>query len=500
MEQLKALYAATFGAPPAQVVPLEAAGSNRRYYRLAAPSAAAGRPTVVGVVGTSAEENATFCALARALAERGVAVPEVYAASADAMRYLQQDLGSVSLFDFIAQGRADGGRYTGRERAMLRRVMSDLPHIQLRCADSRVYDLCRPLRSMDADSVGFDLNYFKYCYLKLSGAEFDELRLERDFRALTADLLRVEEQGFMYRDFQARNVMLVGGVPHYIDFQGGRRGPVYYDVASFLWQASARYPDELKDELADAYLASLHAYIPVAKPAFMARLRRFALFRTLQVLGAYGFRGLWERKPHFVSSIAPAVANLAQLARTDAGEPYPYLRRLAGELAARTPQGAQAPPAPPQPSPRAAATAAPRRVPADSPLRVRVYSFSYKKGIPPDESGNGGGYVFDCRGVHNPGRYERYQSLTGLDRPVVEFLEGDGEILRFMQSVYSLAEAHVLRYAERGFSHLMFAFGCTGGQHRSVYAAQHLAERLHDTLGVRVSLCHREQDIRQELR
>ncbi len=128
-------------------------------------------------------------------------------------------------------------------------------------------------------------------------------------------------------------------------------------------------------------------------------------------------------------------------------------------------------------------------------LVVRVFSFSYKKGIPADESGNGGGYVFDCRSTHNPGRYEPYKLLTGLDQPVIDFLEQDGEILTFLEHVYALADTHVVRYIERGFTSLMFSFGCTGGQHRSVYSAQHLAEHLHEKFGVEVQLVHREQQI-----
>jgi len=272
------------------------------------------------------------------------------------------------------------------------------------------------------------------------------------------------------------------GRPWFIDFQGGRRGPLQYDLASFLWQASARYPQELREQLIDVYLQSLSRYQAVDSDQFRQRLRLFVLFRLLQVLGAYGFRGYFERKKHFIDSIPPALDNLRQLLAEGAC-PYPHLREILQQLVT---SDSSTSPAPSGLSGQS------------SPLVVRIFSFSYKKGIPEDESGNGGGYVFDCRSTHNPGRYEPYKQLTGLDEPVIRFLEDDGEILTFLESVYRLADAHVERYIQRGFTDLMFSFGCTGGQHRSVYSAQHLAEHLHRKYGITVRLCHREQNIQTE--
>ena len=326
----------------------------------------------------------------------------------------------------------------------------------------------------------FDLNYFKYCFLKTTGTDFHELRLEYDFRQLAADLTSVQADTttFLYRDFQARNVMLVPSDgepgarrPFFIDFQGGRKGPIYYDLASFLWQASARYPDELRQRLLDVYYTEAARYMAMpTREEFDRRLRLFVLFRLMQVLGAYGFRGHFERKQHFINSIPPAIDSLRHLLA--AGDfPYPELMQVLHKLC------------------------------APHPLRVRIFSFSYKRGIPQDESGNGGGYVFDCRATHNPGRYEQYKHLTGLDAPVIKFLEDDGEILGFLSHVYPLAESHVKRYLERGFSSLMFSFGCTGGQHRSVYCAEHLAEYIHQKFPmVEVQLCHREQGINKLLK
>jgi hypothetical protein len=334
--------------------------------------------------------------------------------------------------------------------------------------------------------VDFDLNYFKYDFLKLSGLEFNEVRLQDDFDRLRADLLAESSDTFLYRDFNARNVMLVDGEPWFIDFQGGRRGPVYYDVASFLWQARARYPESLREELLQVYLDALRAYGPVDETHFRECLRIFILFRMLQVLGCYGYRGLWEGNKAFIDSIPPAFGIIQSLLPFS---DYPYLSEVLANLC----RGALSPEGVFFPEPSAIGDC------SGAPLTVTVYSFSYKKGIPEDASGNGGGYVFDCRSVHNPGKYERFKQLTGLDAPVIEFLEEDGEILRFLDHVYSLVDAHVERFLSRGFTHLQVSFGCTGGQHRSAYSAQHLAEHLVAKYPVKVHLIHRERGIERWL-
>ena len=323
----------------------------------------------------------------------------------------------------------------------------------------------------------WDLNYFKYCFLKATGLEFQENLLEDDFERMADTLLQIEPQVFMYRDFQSRNIMIREEKPYFIDFQGGRKGPFYYDVASFLWQAKANYPDSLRQELLDEYLDALRPYHAIDKEQFLTTLRHFVLFRTLQVLGAYGFRGYFEKKAHFIQSVPYAIENLRQLLETDFPE-YPYLCLMLRKLT-ELPQFAS--------------------IRNRRKLTVRVMSFSYKKGIPEDPSGNGGGYVFDCRAVHNPGKYEQYKQLTGRDKPVIDFLEQDGEILQFLEHVDALADAHVQRFLERGFTNLSICFGCTGGQHRSVYSAEHVAHHLNEKFGVRIRLIHREQHIEQIL-
>ncbi len=492
---IKNLYEETFGAPLPATEPLPKAGSNRKYERIALPD---GR-SAIAVTGTDEAENRAFIALSRHFRKRGLPVPEVMAVSADAACYIQQDLGRRSLYDALRQGREAGGAYSPEEQRLIERTIRLLAHVQVEGAEGLTEDMLLQPKRFDAQAARFDLQYFKFCFLRTTDLPFDELALEADFERFAADLVSEADaprradgtplQTFLYRDFQARNVMLAAGddgdeQPWLIDFQGGRFGPIFYDVASFLYQASARYPEVLREQMVAAYLDELSRLCEVSAERFRERLQLFVLFRVLQVLGAYGLRGYFERKPYFLNSIPAAIANLRQLLDAGVCAPYAVLEEVLWRMV-RLPQMASVP------------SEGPKAPLEPSPLVVRVVSFSYKKGIPEDESGNGGGYVFDCRAPHNPGRYEPYRTLTGLDAPVIDFLETDGEILPFLANVYSLADAHVARYIERGFTSLMFCFGCTGGQHRSVYAAQHLAEHVAKKFGVAVRLTHREQGIEE---
>ncbi len=509
MEALRKLYEQWKGEAPVQTERLAGAGSNREYYRMTDGEG----QSVIGCIGTSRDENHAFVCLTKHFTRRQLPVPQILAVSNDELRYLQTDLGDQSLFDALRVGREAGGRYTQQERALLVKTIRELPNIQMRGARGLDWSCCYPQPEFDQDSVLFDLNYFKYCFLKATGLDFHELKLEANFRMLAKDLTAETCDAFLYRDFQARNVMLVDGEPRFIDYQGGRKGPFYYDLASFLWQASAKYPDKLRRDLIGEYYDSLKNYTEVpSERHFKARLDLFVLFRTLQVLGAYGFRGYFERKRHFIDSIPPAMDNMRNLLKNSTVDAYPYLKEVLRNMC-QLPQFAPQKVVVPKRADGYKTTESnvykphPQDGPATfskydgtGPLVVRVFSFSYRKGIPEDESGNGGGYVFDCRSTHNPGRYEPYKQLTGLDEPVIRFLEDDGEITIFLQSVYRLADAHVERYLQRGFTSLMFSFGCTGGQHRSVYSAQHLAEHIHEKYGIEVRICHREQGINQVLK
>lgn len=469
-ELLAQLYQSYTGEAPTSIEPLPGAGSNRKYFRLK------GKESLIGVYGTSTEENRAFIYMARHFSQKGLPVPRILAEAPDQSAYLQDDLGDISLFQLIKQGR-ESGNFSDEETNILKRTIRLLPQIQFEGSKDMDFSYCYPLATFNRRSVLWDLNYFKYCFLKATGLEFQENLLEDDFERMADTLLQIEPQVFMYRDFQSRNVMIREEKPYFIDFQGGRKGPFYYDVASFLWQAKANYPDSLRQELLDEYLDALRPYHAIDKEQFLTTLRHFVLFRTLQVLGAYGFRGYFEKKAHFIQSVPYAIENLRQLLETDFPE-YPYLCLMLRKLT-ELPQFAS--------------------IRNRRKLTVRVMSFSYKKGIPEDPSGNGGGYVFDCRAVHNPGKYEQYKQLTGRDKPVIDFLEQDGEILQFLEHVDALADAHVQRFLERGFTNLSICFGCTGGQHRSVYSAEHVAHHLNEKFGVRIRLIHREQHIEQIL-
>ena len=442
-------------------------GSNRIYTRMTDEN---GR-SVIHVEGTNRDENRAFIYMAQHFHALGLPVPEVYWVSDDEMCYTQEDLGDTLLFDHITP-------------ELLERAIRALAHIQVEGAKDFDWSVCFPVPAMDDRSIRWDLNYFKYCFLKGTKIEFSEPKLEDDFDKLVQIISAQPANTFLYRDCQSRNIMIRDGQPYFIDFQGGRRGPTQYDVASLLWQAKANIAPALREQMIDAYLDELSSLDPqLSIESWRTALPHFVLFRTLQVLGAYGYRGYFEHKQHFIESIPNALRNLnevlAQLPE------YAYLRELAESL---------------QISNLHAEQADRQKYPISNPsLTVTVYSFSFKKGLPADDSGNGGGYIFDCRSTHNPGKYDEFKTMTGLDQPVIDFLEKDGEILTFLQSVDALVEHHVERFIEREFTHLQVAFGCTGGQHRSVYCAEHVAKHLHEKYGVHVELIHRERNIRKTL-
>ena len=456
---------------------MKQSGSNRIYTREAGPCG----NTFIRVQGTSRTENHAFITMTRHFRACNLPVPEIYTVSDDEMVYTQQDLGNTLLFDYIKNGR-ETGKWSEDEINMLSRTIRQLAHIQVEGAKDMDWSVCYPVPAFDRKSIFWDLNYFKYDFLKLIGIDFSEPELEADFEHLADALLAAPCDVFMYRDFQSRNVMIYENEPYFIDFQGGRRGPIYYDLASFLWQAKANFPQSLREQLLNAYfdeLEKLNYQSSIGNHT--SQIPVFVLFRTLQVLGAYGMRGLFERKQHFIESIPFAIQNLNELfdKNTDLKAEFPLLYILSTELPKKCERIAR-------PCPD-----------ANSTLTVDILSFSFKKGLPEDPSGNGGGYVFDCRSTHNPGKYDEYKQLTGLDQPVIDFLESDGEILTFLDHVYALVDHHVERFIERGFTHLQIAFGCTGGQHRSVYSAETTARHLRSKFpAVKVCVQHRELNIK----
>lgn len=477
-QSLSLLFYEATGKKVGEQTALTASGSNRRYYRIESEDKTT---SLIGVQGTSKDENHAFLYMAEHFMKKGLDVPKVLAVSDDEMNYVQQDLGNVLLFDYIAEGRKTGV-FSAKEKDMLRETMRALARFQVTGAEEFDFNQCYPQPEFNLRSILWDLNYFKYCFLKATGLEFQEDKLENEFERLAYILLQNRMNAFMYRDFQSRNVMVHKETdgrekPYFIDFQGGRKGPVFYDVASFLWQAKANFHPDLREELVEVYLEELQKYMPVDREVFYETLKHFVLFRTMQVLGAYGFRGYFEKKPHFLQSIPFAIDNLRHLLK-HASEDYPYLIEVLQQMTEMKQF---------------------KDVGVRKPLVVRVMSFSYKKGIPADPSGNGGGFVFDCRAVNNPGKYERYTHFTGMDEPVIQFLEEDGEMLPFLEQAYQLVDFSVKRYMDRGFQNLMVSFGCTGGQHRSVYSAEKMAQHINDKFGVEVQLIHREQNMERTL-
>lgn len=470
MERLSILYRAKFGCAPIDVIPITGSASNRRYFRLSSPQ---GR--CIGVIGRDVAENRAFISLADHFRQKGINVPEVFAVSEDSMHYIQEDLGDDILYERYRKAMISGKDVEETER-LLCRAVAMLPEIQFKGGEDLDFGVCYPQPGFDLRSVMFDLNYFKYCFLKPSGLEFNEVSLQDDFERFAQDLLLsdTDHPSFLYRDFNTRNVMVRDNRLYFIDFQGGRKGPLYYDVASFIWHARSGFSEKLRDSMLEAYLDSLSEYMSVDREEFMDKLMPFVLFRTLQVLGAYGFRGMVEQKSAFMSAVPQTLSQLQSVAAPLAGR-YPYMCEVIERLSML---------------PRFISGAV-----NDGKLEVTVTSFSYRKGIPSDPSGNGGGYVFDCRSIHNPGRYPQYRSLTGKDEPVIRFLEEDGEVFDFLKHVYGVVDPHVETFSDRGFTSLMVSFGCTGGQHRSVYCAEHLAAHLREKYpDIHVHLRHREQE------
>lgn len=464
IEILTGLYFEKFGVTPVEIVRLPGAGGGRIYYRMSHP--AEGR--VLGVVADNTEESRGFIFLSQVFLKNGLNVPEVYAFTQDYKYYIEEDLGDSSLFSLLG---SDSGISLAAKCMKQLALLQTVPEEEWE--DKVVF------APFSKRQIMWDLNYFKYEYLKPASIPFDENLLEDDFDKFSEDVLTASagQEGFMMRDCQSRNVMVKDDCLYWIDFQGGRKGPGIYDAVSFLWQAKAGFSDDTRRELLNVYIDSYSGLKKIDRKILTDSVGIFAAFRTLQVLGAYGFRGLVEKKAHFIESIPGALSNLQRLLEKGMLSPYPELEKVCSQLVVDSRFVYSLP-----------------VNDSDKCLTVDIFSFSYKKGYPDDFTGNGGGFMFDCRGMHNPGRYPEYKSLTGEDREVIEFLEDRGEVFEFVSKAVEMVSPTVARYIDRGFRHLQIGFGCTGGQHRSVYCANATAEILSRKFpGVRICLHHREQ-------
>ena len=495
-DRLIRLYRDTFGEP-ASIARVVADGSQRSYFRLTGPD---GR-TVIGAFGPDPEENRAFLSFSRSFRSIGLPVPEIHAADEAAGLWLAEDLGDTTLFAALSAAReAEPDTFPASIRTVYEGVARLLPRIQVEGARVADFDVAYPRPAFDRQSMHWDLNYFKYHFLKLAHIPFSEQRLEIDFERLADFLLDTDTSLFLYRDFQSRNIMLrvagaeaeasagafagagaagagaAGVEPWLIDYQGGRRGAPHYDIASLLYDAKAAIPDEVRGYLLEVYLDALAEQVPVERETFRERFRGYVLIRIMQAMGAYGYRGFFERKARFLESVPYAAQNIARLLETGLPVKLPevetVLARIAEEWAHRE--------GPVRPLPG---------------LTVHVASFSYRRGYPDDATGHGGGFVFDCRALPNPGRRPEYAFATGRDAPVAAFLEAAPEVEAFWSSVRALVDAQVGVYRSREFTDLTVSFGCTGGQHRSVYLAERLARHLRASYpAVGVRLVHREME------
>ncbi|HEY7352155.1 MAG TPA: RNase adapter RapZ [Terriglobales bacterium] len=481
MDVLTKLFEQYFHEPVTRVQPLQGqlSGSGRSIIRLSNA-----RQSAVGILYGVKEENAAFLEFSRHFRRHKLPVPEIYAEDLDHDAYLEEDLGDLTLFDFLSQNRT-GQAVAPPVIEAYRRVLEVLPRFQIEAGRDLNYKVCYPRASFDRQSIVWDLNYFKYYFLRLAGIPFNEQALEEDFTRLTKFLLTADHDYFLYRDFQSRNVMLRDGSPYFVDYQGGRKGALQYDVASLLYDAKADLPPELRRNLLEHYLDAVRAYIPLKRERFIQHYHGFVYVRLMQALGAYGFRGFYERKAHFLQSVPYALKNLRWLLH-NAELPIALptlMESFQGMLRSEKLLNLHF----------EASSGTVKVVPGEKPLAVRIYSFSFHRGgVPKDESGNGGGFVFDCRSIPNPGREERFKSLTGKDAPVIEFLDRQESAHEFASHVRSLIDASVAEYLRRGFKNVMISFGCTGGQHRSVYFAEQLAKHLLGREGLEIKVHHRE--------
>lgn len=464
--KLTALYRRWSGMEPETITQLPQSGSYRQYFRMTGKD-----KTFIGAYYDQVAENMAFISFSRHFAKMNLNVPEIFAVDDDSVCYLLEDLGDIVLFDYLQKIRSAEG-FGEHSLSIYKKILDELVKFQMVAGKSLDYSVCYPASYFDEQAYMWDLNYFKYNFLKLANIPYNEFSLENDFKMLTRLLLTADHHYFVYRDFQTRNILYRNDELYFIDYQGGRKGTLHYDVASLLFQARAEIPFGDRELLLDYYISQAGKIEPGILRNFKDHYYLFVLIRVLQTLGAYGFRGLHEKKQYFISSIPLALINVKWLLENEKiPETLPEIRKvLEATLESNSLD----------------ALVKPR-------LILKINSFSYKRGFPADTSGHGGGFVFDCRALPNPGRYPEYIQMTGLDEPVQAFFSNYPEIDVFIENAYNLVKPAVEVYVSRGFQHLMVSFGCTGGRHRSVYCAEKLAEKLKGVEGDDIFLRHLEQ-------
>ncbi len=465
---LNKLFKLWSGVDAESIDKLPLSGSNRTYFRLTSSNRSA-----IGVINNDKKENIAFLQFTQHFRNINLHVPEIYAEDIENNCYLQQDLGDETLFSLLSKHR-QGSEISETVLNYYKKTVAELARFQVIGHQGFDYRYCYPRSSFDKQSMVWDLNYFKYYFLKLAQIPYDEQSLEDDFNTLSEYLGNIESDFFMYRDFQSRNIMIKDEQVWFIDYQGGRKGALQYDLASLLFDAKADLPNSIREQLLEHYLDALEPLYKVDRKKFREHYYAFVLIRILQAMGAYGFRGFYEKKTHFLQSIPYALENLKFILDHAKWEiSIPTLTELLYKL-----------------------TVSERLINiGSSPKKLTVYvnSFSYKKGLPSDESGNGGGFIFDCRALPNPGRLEAYHDKTGKDMEVSCYLEKYEEVSEFKRNIFAIIDMSIDNYLERGFTNLQISFGCTGGQHRSVYFAEETVKHIKEKYSVNVILFHREQ-------
>lgn len=470
LDILKELFMAYCGDEVERVEWLPQAASKRQYVRLIGEN-----HTYLGGFNPDQIENDIFFQFSDFFNNNDIKAPQVYSKHPDRMHYLLQDLGNTTLMDMLKQHRQQQNRFPFDAILFYRQAIDTLLAMQLVGANAWQDLSFAEVPRFDRTAMLWDMNYCKYYFFRPAGVVFDERDLEADFQRLADFLLRAESVYFMHRDFQARNIMLYQNDTYVIDYQGGRLGPLQYDLASLLWQAQAQIPFPLREELLNYYEQLLEKRLPhLSLSMFRQLYYGYVLLRLLQVLGAYGYRGWFEGKPYFINSIPHALQNVAWwLDNVSLPVSLPSLRKALSDLSQSAWAQVQMP------------------VAADASLTIYLQSFSFRKGYPTDHTEHGGGFVFDCRSIHNPGRYEPYKYLTGLDLPVIRFLQTQSHADDFLRHCFAIIKPAILDYLQRGFAHLTISYGCTGGQHRSVYCTEQTAQYLREQFsGLRIELRH----------
>lgn len=479
LESISLLFEKWAGKKPLSIDVLPQSGSERRYFRIFSDDG-----TVIATYGENIKENETFIYFSQHFKSKNLAVPDIFISSVEGAHYLQEDFGSTSLLNLLEKEGHSDNVYT-----FFKRSLESLALLQVKGDEGLDYDKCLTSSEFGKQAIMADLLYFKYYFLDALRRPYDKQKLIDDFEALSSYITSTDYQYFMFRDFQSRNIMVTpslegrqGEAVHFIDYQGGMKGAPQYDVASLLWQAKANLPLSWKEKLLEEYIGFFEKAIgnKIDRNVFRNQYNGYVLIRLLQVLGAYGFRGLFERKAHFLTSIPMALQNLKIFISSNSiGINTPELEKVLNICI----------------SDATIEQFTPVRATEKTPLVVKVCSFSYRNGgMPADDTDNGGGFVFDCRGILNPGRVESMKTQTGRDKEVKDYLEQETQMLDFLNSVFDIVDITVEEYIKRGFESLMVSFGCTGGQHRSVYACDEMARHLRNKFNVKVELKHIEQE------